>query len=85
MRKFFYCLALLIFSCGGNSSDNAKSKNILENLTVSIDTVMIDSKGKLFDLGWGPHSSSVSEDGQYLYLFNSRTHQIQQINLDQLV
>lgn len=77
-------LLSLIFSCGGNSSEKAKSDNILENLTVSVDTVKIDSKGKLFDLGWGPRSSSVSEDGKYLYLFNSRTHQIQQINLDEL-
>lgn len=45
---------------------------------------MIDSKGKLFELIRGPHTSSVSEDGKYLYLFNSRTHQIHQINLDKL-
>jgi hypothetical protein len=87
MKIDFYLFlmgAFVLFSCGGNSSEQSKSDNILENLTVTIDTVMIDSKGKLFDLGRGPHSSSVSEDGQYLYLFNSRTHQIQQINLEKL-
>ncbi|OYX14052.1 MAG: hypothetical protein B7Z16_14930 [Algoriphagus sp. 32-45-6] len=73
-----------IFSCGGASSEKAESGNILENLTFMVDTVMIDSKGKLFELRRGPHTSSVSEDGKYLYLFNSRTHQIQQINLDKL-
>lgn len=75
---------LFIFSCGGASSEKAESVNILENLTFMVDTVMIDSKGKLFELRRGPHTSSVSEDGKYLYLFNSRTHQIQQINLDKL-
>jgi hypothetical protein len=85
MKKLPALLFLLvIFSCGGNPSENAKSDNILDNLAVTVDTVMIDSKGKLFDLGWGPLTSSVSEDSQYLYLFNSRTFQIQQINLDQL-
>lgn len=74
----------MLFSCGMNSSENAEPDNILENLTVSVDTVMIDSKGKLFELIRGPHTSSISEDGKYLYLFNSRTHQIQQINLDKL-
>ena len=85
MKKLATLLFLpLIISCAGTSSEDAESKNILENLTVTVDTVMIDSKGQLFELRRGPHTSSVSEDGKYLYLFNSRTHQIQQINLDQL-
>jgi len=74
----------MIFSCGKESSENVESGNILENLSLTVDTVMIDSKGKLFDLRRGPHSSSVSEDGKYLYLFNSHTLQIQQINLEEL-
>ena len=85
MKRLAILLILpFIFSCGGNSPEKGESGNILEKLTVTIDTVVIDSKGKLFDLARGPHTSSVSEDGKYLYLFNSRTHQIQQINLDLL-
>jgi len=85
MKKLAVILFIpMIFSCGGSSSKKSKSDNIFEDLTVTIDTVNIDSKGKLFDLGRGPHTSSISEDGHYLYLFNSRTLQIQQINLDQL-
>ncbi len=85
MKKLIYLLFLpLIFSCGSNSSEKIQTSDILENLTVSVDTVLVDSKGKLFELRRGPHTSSVSEDGKYLYLFNSRTHQIQQINLDEL-
>ncbi|WP_187174595.1 DUF4221 family protein [Algoriphagus sp. AK58] len=85
-NKYFIFLLgpFFIFSCGGASSEKAESGNILENLTFMVDTVMIDSKGALFELIRGPHTSSVSEDGKYLYLFNSRTHQIQQINLDKL-
>jgi hypothetical protein len=83
MRKLAVLLFLpLIFSCGSNSSEKIQTSDILENLTVSVDTVLVDSKGQLFELRRGPHTSSVSEDGKYLYLFNSRTHQIQQINLD---
>lgn len=85
MKRLSYLLFIpLILSCGGASSEKAESGNILENLTFTVDTVMIDSKGKLFELRRGPHTSSVSEDGKYLYLFNSRTNQIQQINLETL-
>ena len=80
----FFVLLPLIFSCGKESSDKAGSGNILENLSVMVDTVMIDSKGKLFELRRGPHSSSISEDGKYLFLFNASSNQIQQINLDEL-
>lgn len=87
-RQLLLCgftLAALCFSCGkGNSTGSNVEENLLVNLSITVDTVMIDSKGKLFDLQRGPHTSSISEDGKYLYLFNSRTHQIQQINLDKL-
>lgn len=86
MKKLISFLWLIILaSCGekGNS-ENAESGNILENLTYSVDTVMVDSKEKLFELNRGPLSSSVSEDGKYLFLFNSRFSHIQQINLDKL-
>jgi len=86
MRKqiFIFCLGVF-FSCG-NSKDSSKyeTDNILENLTFSVDTVMVDSKGKLFELNRGPGSSSISEDGKYLFLYNLMSNQIQQINLDEL-
>lgn len=85
MRKLLAISILALLSaCGGKEPESTKSENILKNLTVSVDTVMVDSKEKLFELNWGPLSSSVSEDGKYLFLFNSKFSQIQQINLDKL-
>lgn len=86
MRKLIpLSLLILLASCGEKGgSESSESGNFLENMTYSVDTVMVDSKEKLFDLNWGPHSSSVSEDGKYLFLFNSKFIQIQQINLDKL-
>jgi len=86
MKKLItFLFLILLASCGekGNS-ENAISENILENLTLSVDTVMIDPKGKLFELNWGPRSSSISEDGKHLFLYNSNSNQIQKINLDEL-
>jgi len=77
-----FLLLLSIFSC--SKKEDITPSNILENLSLTIDTVLIDSKGKLFDLRRGPHSSSISEDGKHLFLFNSNSNQIQKINLDEL-
>jgi len=85
MKKLAILLFLpLVFSCGKETSEKVESGNILEKLTITVDTLMIDSKDKLFDLNMGPRSSSISEDEKFLFLFNSRTTQIQQINLDKL-
>ncbi|RAI95174.1 DUF4221 family protein [Algoriphagus yeomjeoni] len=83
-RQLATLFLAILFSCGGKETQISETGNILENLTYLVDTVMIDSKEKLFELSWGPHSSSVTEDGKYLFLFNSKFNQIQQINLDKL-
>ncbi len=86
MRKLVLIFfPVLFFSCEkSKDSNNLDSGNILENLTFSVDTVMVDSKGKIFELNRGPGSSSISEDGKHLFLYNLLSNQIQQINLDEL-
>ncbi|MBN7814330.1 DUF4221 family protein [Algoriphagus pacificus] len=83
MKKLFL-IFLFLASCAIKDPKSAVQENILENLTLSLDTVMVDSKGKLFELIRGPGSSSISEDGKYLFLYNLMSNQIQQINLDEL-
>lgn len=85
MRKLFLFLFLpLIFSCGGNSSEKAKSDNILENLTYTVDTVVVDPKGEIIDLGYGIHRSSISLDHKTLYFFDMNKTVINEIDLDKL-
>lgn len=84
IRNLFFCLIIFSFFRCKESSESSNSGNILENLTFTVDSVMIDSKGKFFDLRRGPRTSSFSKEGKYLFLFNSKTSQIQQINLDKL-
>ncbi|MFN3757758.1 MAG: DUF4221 family protein [Algoriphagus aquaeductus] len=85
MRKLALLLWLpLIFSCGGNSSEKAESENILENLTLAIDTLVVDPKGEIIDLGYGINRSSISSDARTLYFFDMRKTVINEIDLDKL-
>ncbi len=52
---FGFSLALFCCSCGkGKSEDLVGEENLLKNLSITLDTEMINSKGKLFDLRRGP-------------------------------
>ncbi|WP_339715339.1 hypothetical protein [Cyclobacterium amurskyense] len=44
MKNVFYLLLFpFIFSCGKKSSEKTASGNILEKLTFTVDTVLVDS------------------------------------------
>ncbi|REG86303.1 DUF4221 family protein [Algoriphagus antarcticus] len=78
-------IVALLSACGNNDFESAEARNILEDLSITIDTVMIDSRGKILDMRRGYSESSISEDRKYVFLYNSHSYQIQQINLDKLV
>jgi hypothetical protein len=87
MKKLFPILSLLIFAACGEkgSSEKSKSDNILENLTYSIDTVVVDSGEELLVLGneyignW-----SLSSDLSRLFIFSEKGNAIQEVDLDNL-
>lgn len=87
MEKLILFLFLIVLASCGEKGSSGKSEpdNILENLSFTVDTVMIDSKGKTFDLERGYSESSVSADRKFVFLYNSHSSAIQQINLDELV
>ncbi|SFO30802.1 protein of unknown function [Algoriphagus ornithinivorans] len=85
MRKISLLLFLsLVLACGGNSSKNPNSGNVLENLTFTIDTVLVDPKDEIFDLGFGVHNSALSLDTKTFYFFDMRKTVIYEIDLDRL-
>ncbi len=87
MKIDFYLFlfgAFVLFSCGGTSSEKEGSGNALENLTLNIDTVVVDPKGEIIDLGYGIHRSSISLDHKTLYFFDMRNTVINEIDLDKL-
>ncbi|WP_234364155.1 DUF4221 family protein [Lunatibacter salilacus] len=53
-------------------------------MSISIDTVIIDSQNEILDLKSGLFISDFSENKRYLYNFNSINHSIEKIDLDNL-
>jgi hypothetical protein len=79
------CLFFLpiLFSCGGNSSENEKNTGFLENFSYTIDTVMIDA-GEDFIFLQGLNFSSLSPDRNLLYSYNFNDVQLEVIELNEL-
>jgi hypothetical protein len=85
MKKLVSLLFLpLIFSCGGNSSEESNSDNILENLTYTVDTVLVDPGDYLINLQFALLKSDLSEDRKYLYHLNPSDQVLSVVDLDEL-
>ncbi|MFN3996706.1 DUF4221 family protein [Algoriphagus sp.] len=95
MNKLPLILALAFFSaCASNSdtreiSQEEEPSNVLEKMTLSVDTVIIDSGETIIDTRnlveyVKKVYSSVSEDGKLLYIFDREKLILQEIDLNSL-
>jgi len=85
MRKLTVLLFLpLIFSCGGSFFEKAESGNMLENLTYTVDTVLVDSGEEVIALPWGMGPFTLTEDKSTLLMFEVPQHKLLEVDLDQL-
>jgi hypothetical protein len=85
MRKLLLFFSVpLIFSCGGNSSENAQSGNVLENLTFTVDTVLVDPGEELISLASGLRLSDLSSDKRTLYLLDDKAKSVSVVDLEGL-
>ncbi|REG86301.1 DUF4221 family protein [Algoriphagus antarcticus] len=75
-------LLALLSACGGQESESTEAKNILENLTYSVDTVMVDAGDDLFNLSFGIRSLDLSEDGKRLFYFENMPPKLLQVDLE---
>ena len=83
MRKLYLFFSFaLFFSC--KESTDSTSGNILENLTYSVDTVVVDPGENIIDLSHGSRFSSVSLDEQKFYHFDYNKTAINEIDLQKL-
>lgn len=87
MKKLLllFCIPL-IFSCSqSGDSDDSGSGNILENLTYTTDTLVVDSKGEIINLKYGMSFFDISPDRKSLFVYDYEQTLFQEIDLDQMV
>ena len=77
MRNIVFLLLLLTASCGQHSE-----RAVTKNVTLAIDTVMLDPGEDFIYMQDG--ASTVSPDGDFLYHFNRQDHSLEKIDLEQL-
>ncbi|MFC5626559.1 DUF4221 family protein [Algoriphagus winogradskyi] len=84
MKKLpiFFLIALL-FSCSEKDKKDS-FLNILENLTYTIDTLVVDSGEEFINLSLSLNFSDVSEDKKSLFIFDRGRLSFQEVDLDQM-
>jgi len=86
MKKLLTISVLaLLAACGNKESESSEPVNILENLTYSVDTVVVDPGEEIINLNYGLGNYSLSKDHQQLYKFDETIYQMQEIDLNKLV
>jgi hypothetical protein len=73
-------LIFFLFSCGRNQDQ----KTDLTQITFSLDTVKVDSKGELLFLKWDLSNAAITADSKKLYNFNPEKFVLEVINLESL-
>ena len=78
----------MVFSCKEKPVSEKKTlaiekSNILEGLTISVDTIMVDAGEELITYGI-PYISTLSPEARYFYILDNKTFKIHQIDLDSL-
>ncbi|PZX47009.1 DUF4221 family protein [Algoriphagus chordae] len=86
MKKLLPLLSLvLLAACGEKSStESSETGNILENLTYTVDTVVVDPGNEIIDLSHGSRFSSISLDEQKFYHYDYSKTAINEIDLQKL-
>ncbi|MCH7410783.1 DUF4221 domain-containing protein [Belliella sp. DSM 111904] len=73
-------VALLLFSCGGNS-DQSSAGNYTD-ITISMDTVVVDSGDEILMAATNPYGHSYSRDARRLYYWDGRSAGLEIVDLD---
>ena len=82
-RLAFFALALIAFSCGEKSSENLESGNVLENLTIEIDTVVMDPGDELVNLQFSPSQFDLSPNQRRYYFMHRNSGEMTVFDLEE--
>ncbi|MFN3996708.1 DUF4221 family protein [Algoriphagus sp.] len=76
-------MGLLISACSQEKKTDSPNSNLLENLTVTIDTLRVDVGEELFIAG-AYQKGQISPDGKRIYYEYSENQEIHEIDLDEM-
>lgn len=74
----------LLSACGGKEPESTDQNNILENLTYSVDTLVVDPGDELINLSMGLYFFDISMDSKKLYQHTPNDQSVAVIDLDRL-
>ncbi|MFL0683814.1 MAG: DUF4221 family protein [Algoriphagus aquaeductus] len=84
MGKLAVLLSIpILFSCGENSSEKSGSDNILENLTFTVDTVVMDPGDQVVNVQFGPSLFGLSPDQKRYYFMHRNSGELTVFDLDE--
>lgn len=80
---FIFGIGLLISACSQEKKTDSGNSNLLENLTVTIDTLRVDVGEEVFIAG-AYQKGQISPDGKRIYFEYSENQEIHEIDLDEM-
>ncbi|MBB6329030.1 hypothetical protein FHS59_004694 [Algoriphagus iocasae] len=83
-RLFTISLLAFLAACSGKESESTEQKNILENLTFSVDTVSVDAGEDFFVIPYGLGRIGISQNKDILWFFEKDPLKLIQVNLNEL-
>lgn len=84
MKNFILALAfLLLFACNSKTENTALTD--FSNITISLDTVMVDAGDEIINLKYGLWISAIDPTATYLYNWDQDNALLEKINLDKLI
>ncbi len=76
---------IILASCGDKgNSENAESANVLEDLTYTVDTLIVDPGEEIINLSWGLRLADISADKKKMYVYNEVDQSLAVIDLESL-
>ncbi|MCS4435472.1 DUF4221 domain-containing protein [Aquiflexum gelatinilyticum] len=72
---------LILFSCATSVKENVEDYS---KITLTMDTVVVDSGDDIINLKYGIWTNTLSEDNKFLYLWNTGESTMDKINLEAL-
>jgi len=86
MRHLYFSIVLIILTSSISSCNkNEKKEEAKSEISISIDSAMVDSKGEIIDTKYGLHNYGFDAEKKFMYKFNTNNrHGIEVIDMDKM-